>query len=146
MHADYKAQTYIWISMALAAPILLWPASSIYSYLPPMDDRLYHHWLLAAGTALIIAATADSILAAPNRLLQLIAATFWIVGSSSLLIMASETDIGAWLLALGFLMHSLRAIRALLGPNAQWWHWAAWIRDSSLAVVMSVWLLIWPHV
>jgi len=136
------AQIYIAISAALLAPVILWPAllSAADNGLNP-GQNIHFIWLIMASALLICAATADSMINyRPDSLWPVFTCT-WILLATLGISIALRLPAGAWLLALMFAIHSLRAMVALW-RNQQHWHlWPAWARDTLASAAIFIWTM-----
>ncbi len=139
-------QVYGTICLAMAMPVLLWPAIWLQQggLNAGVDFSLL--WMVAASTLLISAITADSVLFYRNNSLSVVLVSAWVVGGSFWILLAVQQRHGAWLIALAFALHALRSAMYLWRGEQQWWLWPAWWRDTILAAGMFVWLTVLMHV
>jgi len=144
---DYHKQGYIWVSFALTLPVFLWPAFLLFGFTPAFGISIEKNWLIAACCLLITVVTADSILSYREHISQVITSALWIMVVSSVVSLAIRNPDMAWFIAALFALRPVHIFYAKwhAKPESQlWWHWIAWWRDSSTALVMFLWLNYWP--
>ena len=142
----YHQQAYVWVSLALALPLFLWPAFLYFGFTPALGVSIEQNWLIAACCLLISAIVADSILSYKQQLSQVLASAIWIMAASSTASLAIRNPDMAWFIAALFALRSILNLPHLwrAGRKYQWWRWTAWWRDSSAALTMFLWLHYWP--
>jgi len=141
---DYRQQAYLWISVALAMPVFLWPVLLYLGLTPSFGVSIEQNWLIAAACLFIASMVADLLLTFQNKISHLVHTALWIVLSSSILAIVIRNADMVWLLGILFAMRSIYSAIPLWHTSAKWWHWMAWSRDSSVATAIFLWLHYWP--
>lgn len=139
----YRRQAYVWISVALAMPVLLWPVLLVTAS-PEAYMAVTENWLLAAASLLLAAVVADSVLEGAAHARVVLVGAIWVLLVSALIPFINHDPRAGWLLAVLFALHALRSAVPLWQQREQWWHWYAWLRDGAMALVMFYWLTHWP--
>ena len=145
---DYHKQGYVWVSLALAMPVFLWPTLLLLGFTPAFGVSIEQNWLVAACCLLIAAVVADSILSYRHHISHIIGSAIWIIAVCYVVSLAIRKPEMAWLIAAFFALRPLHLFHQLWhnkSESQQWWHWVAWWRDSSTALVMFLWLSYWPQ-
>jgi len=144
----YKQQVYLWMSIALAIPVFIWPCFLILGFTPAFGVSIEQNWLISACCLLLVSIVSDSILSYKNRLRDAINLALWVMLATSAISFAIRNPDSSWLIALLFGLRSLQAAYALAfqkADNLPWWTWMAWWRDSSSAIIIFLWLAFWPQ-
>ncbi|RMH61453.1 MAG: hypothetical protein D6678_03490 [Zetaproteobacteria bacterium] len=139
--------TYLTLSLAMALPVLLWPALWLRKGLfhPALNFPLL--WSIAAALLLVCAVTADSVLFFRTSGKGVLAMSVWMSGGLFWSLLAVQHPQGAWLIAVAFVAHALRSgCRLWRGDDRRWWLWPAWWRDMLTATGMFAWLSVLAHV
>jgi len=145
---DYHKQGYAWVSFALALPVFLWPSFLALGFTPAFGINIEQNWLVAACSLLMAVVVADSILSYRHHISHMIGSAVWVIVVSSMISLAIRNPHMAWFIAILFALRPLHLFHSLwlaTSESHQWWHWIAWWRDSSTAVVMFLWLSYWPQ-
>jgi len=129
---------YLFISILLFAPVLLWPIPIFIFDNPMLNDVVIPKWHLSIIILLIASVAMDSVLSQIKSASQAIYTSLWIALVGFIIIQNPNQH---WLLALVFLVHSLHTAYFLfLGQSEQkWWLWSAWLRDISATVIIILW-------
>ncbi|MBN4058252.1 hypothetical protein JYT55_00705 [Mariprofundus ferrooxydans] len=108
-----------------------------------LEDVILPKWHLSMMIMLIACIAMDSILYGVKNFQQAINTTLWLIIPSMLIVQNSEYT---WLLAMLFLVHSLRSGIRIFTLNTQeaWWLNIAWFRDLTIAVTVFIWLTYLP--
>lgn len=145
---DYHKQGYVWVSFALAMPIFLWPTLLLLGFTPAFGVSIEQNWLVAACCLLIAVVVADSILSYHHHISHIVSSAIWIITVCYIVSLAIRKPEMAWLIAALFALRPLHLFYQLWynkSESQQWWHWIAWWRDSTTALVMFLWLNYWPQ-
>jgi len=145
---DHHKQAYTWVSFALALPVFLWPAFLLFGFTPAFGVSIEQNWLVAACSLLMAAVVADSILSYHRHISHVIGSAIWIIVASSVISLAIRNPDITWLIAALFALRPLYVFHPLWyqkSESQQWWHWIAWWRDTSTALVIFLWLNYWPQ-
>jgi hypothetical protein len=146
---EYHKQAYVWVSVALAMPIFLWPVFLLLGFTPAFGISIEQNWLVSASCLLMVAITADSILSYRHNIKHVVGSAIWIVVASSIISLAIRNPDMVWLVAALFALRPLHIVQQLWHAKhdepLQWWIWIAWWRDTSTALVMFLWLNYWPQ-
>ncbi|MDQ6955992.1 MAG: hypothetical protein Q9M21_02230 [Mariprofundaceae bacterium] len=145
---DYHKQGYIWVSFALALPVFLWPAFLLFGFTPAFGISIEQNWLIAACSLLMAAIVADSILSYRHHISHIIGSAIWIIVASSVISFVIRNPDTVWFIATLFALRALHTLHPLWKTKSepqQWWHWIAWGRDTSTALVIFLWLSYWPQ-
>lgn len=151
--AGYGRETYIWLSIALVAPVLLLPLRLTYgSSIPAFGVNIESHWMLLAGCLLLVVVTADSTLRLVQQYRTVGYVSAWPAYSAAswvfFVALAVPYIVGhpalAWYLAGLFLLHAWRSAVGLWREDDAWWLWYAWWRDALCASALFFWLAYWP--
>jgi len=138
-------RVYGMICLAMAMPVLLWPAIWLQQGGLNAGINFFLLWMVAAATLLISAITADSVLFYRNSTLSMVQVSAWVLGGGFWILLAVQQRHGAWLIALAFALHALRSAACLWRGGKQWWLWPAWWRDTVIAAGMFIWLRVLVH-
>ena len=141
-----RGWVYGTISLAMAMPVLLWPAIWWQQGGLNAGFDFSRLWMVAASLLLISAVTADSILFYRNNARSVVLVSAWVIGSSFWILLAVQQRHGVWLIALAFALHALRSAICLWRDEQRWWLWPAWCRDTALAAGIFIWLSVLMHV
>ncbi|MDX8395894.1 MAG: hypothetical protein R8K22_05730 [Mariprofundaceae bacterium] len=141
---DYKKQAYMLINLALAIPLLLWPILLQTGLSPAFGTDVFNNWNVAACCLLIAIVIADSVLTGTHSYTQTLQHALWIILIIASVSLSLRTSSGSYLLALLFIIHSLRSAVPMWQDRAVWWHRIAWVRDVLTASIMLYWLTHWP--
>jgi len=141
--SDYSRQAYLWISVALVLPVLLWPIL-LTSATPTAYAEIAQNWLLSAAALLLAAVIVDSVLAGAASMEAVLSSCIWILFAAALIPFISHAPRAGWILAMLFAIHALRSTLTIWRQQEQWWHWYAWGRDSATAAAMFLWVVFWP--
>jgi len=128
---------YIFINILLFAPVLLWPIPTFIFDNPMLNDVVIPKWHLSIIILLIASLAMDSILLNIKSYNQAIYTSLWFAVIGFIII---QNPNQYWLLALVFLIHSMRSAYYLFQRQneQQWWLWLSWTRDISAAVIVFV--------
>ncbi len=145
---DYHQQVYLWVSIALLLPVLLWPLFLIFGFTPAFGISIEQNWVIAASCLLMAATVADSILSYRQQLLHAVISAIWIMVISSVITLVIRNEAMTWLLAVLFFLRSLHTMLPLwkhqTNESVAWWQWIAWWRDSTASFAIFLWLYAWP--
>jgi len=130
---------YIFTSLALALPALLWPLARLNSNWLETGAEIHQRWLAAAVCLLMAAVVADSILSGMRSDRGILNGTAWIISTSLIAGLAFRTPIGIFLIACLFGLHALDSGIQIWKGRQQWWLWPAWIRDAGAALILFGW-------
>lgn len=125
------------ITLVLTAPVVLWPLFLSQDISQIAYVQVYERWTISMAILLLVAVTADSVLAGFNRFTDLLFSLLWIVGAGMLITFALHSDRGGYLLAAALAAHGFRSVPAIwYGRNDQWWRWPAWLRDTGISMYL----------
>jgi len=147
-HTCDKQQAYLWMSIALAVPVLIWPCFLILGFTPAFGVSIEQNWLISACCLLLVSIVSDSILGYQNRLRDALNLALSVMIATSVISFAIRNPDSSWLIASLFGLRSLQAAYTLAfqkEADLPWWVWMAWWRDSSSAIMMLLWLAFWPQ-
>ena len=144
---DYHQQAYLWVSIALLMPVVLWPLFLVFGFTPAFGVSIEQNWVIAASCLLMAATVADSILSYRQQLVHVVISAMWIMVISSVIALVIRNETMTWLLASLFFLRSLHTMLPLWkqqDKNVAWWQWIAWYRDSTASLSIFLWLYAWP--
>jgi len=148
-HPCYKQQAYLWMSIALAAPVFIWPCFLVLDFTPAFGVSIEQNWLISACCLLLASIVSDSILGYKNRLRDALNLALSVMIATSVISFAIRNPDSSWLIACLFGLRSLQAAYTLAFQKTTndlpWWVWMAWWRDSSTAITMLLWIAFWPQ-
>ncbi len=132
---------YILICTVLFLPVLLWPIPILISGNPMLADMLTPTWLLCIAMMLLVSVSMDSMLYSISSFKQAMIATLWVSLIAIWIVSTLQKKDDIWILAILFLLHSLRSAIHLIKEDKDenlWW-WMAWSRDITSAIVIFFW-------
>ncbi|MDX8403148.1 MAG: hypothetical protein R8K54_01915 [Mariprofundaceae bacterium] len=141
---DFKFYAYVLVSFLLAIPVLLWPLSWVAGLEPSFGTNVAENWLISATVMLLAVTVADSIFSGVASVRQALDHTAWVVVTAAVIPTVLHASNSAYLLGAMFFIHSLRSFFSLWHWVDQWWLWPAWIRDSSMAMLLLLWITLSP--
>ncbi len=136
---DFRLYAYLLISFVMAIPVLLWPFSLLVGLEPSFGINIAENWAVSAAVMLLAATVADSIFSGAVSVRQVPDHIAWVVVTAAVIPVVLHASNSAYLLGMMFFIHSLRSSFALWHGADHWWLWPAWIRDSSMALVLFFW-------
>ncbi|PIQ30024.1 MAG: hypothetical protein CO186_00920 [Zetaproteobacteria bacterium CG_4_9_14_3_um_filter_49_83] len=144
--SEMSRYSYLFLSLMLAFPVFLWPLWLVIGFTPEFGVDIVEYWLIASGIVLVSAAVADSVLTGTSSTFSSVGNGAWILLATSVFAYVLRHHESAWLLAAVFALHAGRSAYMIWQGKPCWWSWMAWSRDVLLALVMFVWLSLWPVV
>jgi len=129
---------YIFISIILFMPILIWPIPMLIYHNPVLNEFILPKWSMSMILLLVTSVVMDSLLYCIREPQKITNAIIW-VAAISLLILQNQNQV--WFLALLFLLHSFRAAYILLQhkETSYWWSTFSWGRDITTACIIFLW-------
>jgi len=141
---DFRYNTYLLISLALAIPVLVWPLALFIGSASESGGIVEKNWLISASLLLLAATVSDSVLASVTSLRQMLQHCVWIAITVAVISVVLRESAAVHLLGVMFFLHAMRSAIALWHDSSNWWLWPAWIRDVVVALSIFLWMFLWP--
>ncbi|MES0372127.1 MAG: hypothetical protein ABUK11_07580 [Mariprofundaceae bacterium] len=123
-------------------PLLLWPLSFVVWLDSPSVLTVANNWPVSAALMLLVVTAVDSFLSGAKSVWQTIPHIAWVVVTIGVLSEVIYASNSGYLLGLMFFIHSFRSSSLLWQGDSSWWLWPAWIRDSTMAVLLFLLTLL----
>ncbi len=141
---DFRYNTYLLISLALAIPVLVWPLTLLIGSASESGGIVEKNWLISASLLLLAVTVSDSVLSGARSLRQMLLHSVWIAITVAVISVVLREFAAAHLLGAMFFLHAMRSATALWLDGSGWWLWPAWIRDAVVAMAIFLWIILWP--
>lgn len=140
----FRFYAYVLVSFLLAIPLLLWPLSLVVQLESSFAVTIANNWAVSVAVMLLAVTVIDSFFSGAKSSGQLLAHVAWVVVTTAVLSKIIYASNSAYLLGLMFFTHSFRSSSLLWQGEINGWLWPAWIRDSSMAMLLLFWATLFP--